>query len=169
MTPVVDPALSLTDHFGKAVRFADFRGQYLLVFFGFTHCKVVCPRTLGKLSEALDRLGPQSAALQPLYVSVDPERDTPEVMRAFLEARYPRFLGLTGSAEQIAHAKAAFRVFAERKVNPDDPGDYDMPHTALVYLLDREGNYLLHLAPHLDVDAVVTRLGKTIQTQTDSE
>jgi protein SCO1 len=169
MTPALDPDLTLTDHFGKEVRFTDFQGKYLLVFFGFTHCKVVCPRTLGKLSAALDQLGAQSAELQPLYVSVDPERDSPEVMRAFLEASYPRFLGLTGSGEQIARAKATFRVFAERKENLDDPDDYDVPHTALVYLLDREGNYVLHLAPHLEMDAVVAQLRKSIQNQAVSE
>jgi len=112
-----------------------------LVFFGFTHCRIVCPRALGKLCRVLDDLGPLAERVQPLYVTVDPERDTPAVMREFLGRSYPRFTGLTGSPAQIDAAKAAFRVFARRVADPDSPGGYAMPHTAIAYLLDEAGRY----------------------------
>src|SRR5690242_10425521 len=93
----------LIDHFGRQATNRSFHGKHLLVYFGFTHCRVVCPRALTKLSAALDALGSLATKIQPLYVTVDPERDTPERMREFLQ-NYPAFLGLTGSRGQIDEA-----------------------------------------------------------------
>jgi protein SCO1/2 len=157
---VIEGTFDLTDHDGKPVTAANYRGKYMLVFFGFTHCKVVCPRALSKLSQVLRDIGPLAEEIVPLYVSVDPERDSPEAMKAFLEASYPRFTGLTGTQEQCDAAKKAFRVFAEKKPDPDDPDGYDMPHTAFAYLLDREGNYVAHFGDHLDEDELADRLRK---------
>lgn len=137
---------------------ADFEGRYPLVFFGFTHCKVVCPRALHRLSEVIDRLGPRAAWLAPLYISVDPERDTPEVMRTFLRGAYPRFTGLTGDKAAIDEARAAFRVFAARRADPDDPEGYDMPHSALTYLIGPDGKLVTHFADSVSADKVVDRL-----------
>src|SRR5882762_1597942 len=94
--PPVGGSFQLVDHHGRAVTEASYHGRFALLFFGFTHCCVVCPRALTKLSGVLDALGPLADRVQPLYITVDPERDTPDVMRAFLQA-YPRFTGLTGS------------------------------------------------------------------------
>lgn len=91
--PAIDATLSLIDDQGRIVDETSFRGKYTLIFFGFMHCRVVCPRALGKLSRVLDRLGPGAGNVQPLYITVDPERDTPEVLRAFLREQYPRFMG----------------------------------------------------------------------------
>lgn len=92
MSTAVVPRYALVDHHGRTVTEQDFAGRYQLVFFGFTHCRMVCPAALGKLSTVLDDLGPLAERIQPLYISVDPERDTPEVMRAFLEESYPLVL-----------------------------------------------------------------------------
>ena len=106
-------SFSLIDHDGQDVSDETYRGQYILIFFGFTNCRVVCPRALAKLSIVLDFLGPLAGRIRALYVTVDPERDTPHAMRAFLQS-YPRFTGLTGSRQQIDCIKKAFRVFAQR-------------------------------------------------------
>ena len=99
--PPIAPSFALVDHDGRPVTEGDFRGQFLLVYFGFTHCRVVCPRTLTRLCGAIEDLGAEAHFVQPLYITVDPERDTPEVMRAFLQNRFPAFLGLTGPPPAI--------------------------------------------------------------------
>ncbi len=153
----IRPAFDLTDHHGRAVDINSFRGSFVLVFFGFTHCRVVCPRALTKLSAALQALADTPASLTALYITVDPERDSPQVMRAFLEA-YPRILGLTGSRDQIDAAKRNFRVFSRRSTPPADDGGYDVPHTAMTYLLDPEGHYVAHFNDALDLPDLIERL-----------
>jgi protein SCO1 len=154
----VDARYALTDHFGREVTEQSFTGRYQLVFFGFTHCQMVCPRALAKLSGVLDQLGDLADRVQPLYISVDPERDTPAVMRAYLEERAPRFLGLTGSSEQSKAAQEAFRVFARKTADPSDPDGYLVPHTAITYVLDEEGAYLTHFADVAPAERMVGAL-----------
>jgi protein SCO1/2 len=154
---------ALVDHRHRAVSIQDYLGKHVLVFFGFTHCKVVCPRALGRMSRVLDALGPAADEIQSLYVSVDPDRDTPDVMRAFLELDYPRFTGLTGTREQVDAAKKAFHVFAEARPDPTAPDGYVVPHTSITYLLDRQGRYAAHFAEHLDDLTVTERLRALIQ------
>lgn len=146
------PVLDLLDDHGRTVSLDTFRGRPALVFFGFTHCRMVCPRALGRLTDVLGRLGPLGDQLTALYVTVDPERDTPEVMRAFLDATAPRFTGLTGSVEQIERAKRSFGVFTRRADDPEDPEGYAVPHTAITYVLDPAGRYLAHLGDGLGTE-----------------
>ena len=133
--PPVDATLSLIDDAGRIVDGMSFRGRYTLIFFGFTHCRVVCPRALGTLTRVLDRLGTLASNARPLYITVDPERDTPEVLRAFLREQYPPFIGVTGWREQIDNAKRACRVFAQGR--DEGAGDYLIPHTAITYVRRR--------------------------------
>ncbi len=136
---------ALVDHDGRRVTDATYRGRWMIVFFGFTHCRAICPRALTRLSGVLDAVDDGvSSEVEPLYITVDPDRDTPEVMRRFLTDQFPRFTGLTGTAEQIEDAKASFGVFARRRADPDDPDGYAMPHTAVTYLFDRQGHYATH-------------------------
>ncbi|GGC93424.1 SCO family protein [Chelatococcus reniformis] len=130
---------TLTDQNGDAVSDASLRGEPFLVFFGFTHCPDVCPTTLFDASEMLRALGP-SAKAKVLFVSVDPQRDTPEVLKSYLGSFDPRIVGLTGSQEAVDAMAKAYRVYA-RKV-PLKDGDYTMDHTALVYLMDRTGRFV---------------------------
>jgi protein SCO1/2 len=155
--PAIDATLSLIDDAGRIVDETSLRGKYTLIFFGFTHCRVVCPRALGKLTRVLDRLGPLASNVQPLYITVDPERDTPDVLRAFLREQYPRFIGVTGSREQIDNAKRAFRVFAQRR--DEGASDYVIPHTAITYVLDPAGRFIDHWPDSLGEDTLVMRLG----------
>lgn len=159
-----DVAFDLVDHHGTPVGVDSYRGDWLLVQFGFTSCRVVCPRALGKLTAALEELGPEAARLRPLYVSVDPERDTPEVLRAFLSASYPRFTGLTGTAEQVERAKRAFRVFARRRADPEDPDGYAVPHTAITYLVDPAGRLARHWPDTADASTIAADLARALST-----
>lgn len=141
---------SLTDYNRRNVNISSFAGKLILVFFGFTNCKVVCPRMLTKLSLALGLLGNRAKHVQPLYITVDPARDTPDAMKGFLQHNFPRFLGLTGSEDEISAAKKSFKVFAEPARRSDDCSDYDVPHTAFIYIIDREGKYITHLGAAVD-------------------
>ena len=131
--PPIRATYSLVDHHGTPVTERSYRGRWQLVQFGFTSCRVVCPRALAKLDDVLDRLGGAAAAVVPLYVTVDPERDTPERLKAHLGATHPRFTGLTGTAAQTGDAAASFRVFTRRR---DTPAGHEVQHTAMTYLLD---------------------------------
>jgi protein SCO1/2 len=155
---MVNARYNLIDHHGNPVDNATYGGKYQLVFFGFTNCRVVCPRALSRLSSVLDRLGAAADDFQPLYVTVDPERDTPPVMKAFLEENYPRFTGLTGSVERTEAAKENFRVFARRAADPTGRDEYVIPHSAITYVLDKSGTFLTHFTDAVDEDALVTRL-----------
>lgn len=155
---LIDGRFELVDHSGRAVTERSFGDRYLLVFFGFTHCAVVCPRELGKLSAALARLGPLASRIQPLYITVDPERDDPAAMRAYVGRYTGGFTGLTGTPEQVKAAKKSFRAFAEPVADASAPGGYVVPHTAISYLMAPGGRYLTHLSEALDVDSVVERL-----------
>lgn len=159
MTAPADVAFELVDHHGTPVDAEGYRGDWLLVQFGFTSCRVVCPRALTKLTAALDALdGAVASRVRPLYVSVDPDRDTPDVMRAFLTASYPRFTGLTGTAEQVDAAKRAFRVFARRRPDPDDPDGYAVPHTAITYLVGPDGRVAHHWPDTADAATIAAEL-----------
>jgi protein SCO1 len=161
-----DVAFSLVDDHGTPVDAGSWPGKWLLVQFGFTSCRVVCPRALTMLSTALDALdGDLTCRVQPLYVSVDPERDTPDVMRAFLAASYPRFTGLTGTPEQVEAAKCAFRVFARRRPDPDDPDGYAMPHTAFTYLVDPDRRLARHWPDTADAPGLVGGLTEALRAR----
>jgi len=155
--PAIRAAFHLTDHNGRDVDAGSFRGSFMLVFFGFTHCRVVCPRALTKLSATLDALGETAVRVAALYITVDPDRDTPQVMRDYLRA-YPSILGLTGSRAQIDDAKRNFRVFARRSPASPDDGGYDVPHTAITYLLDPEGRLVAHFNDAIELSDLIQRL-----------
>lgn len=157
-------AFDLVDHHGAPVEIGSYRGEWLLVQFGFTSCRVVCPRALTKLTAALDGLdGDLVRRVRPLYISVDPERDSPEVMRAFLTASYPRFTGLTGSSEQVEAAKDTFRVFARRRPDPEDPDGYAVPHTAITYLVDPDGRLTRHWADTVEASTITADLASALR------
>lgn len=135
---------SLTDHNGHTRSLADFRGKVVALFFGFTHCPDICPTTLSDLAAAMKLLGARSDDVQVLFVSVDPERDTPEVLKAYVPHFDARFLGLTGTPEQIAATAETFKVFYARQ-NEAGGGDYTMDHSAGTYVFDRQGKLRIYL------------------------
>lgn len=153
-------AFELIDHYGHPVSDRSYRGQFMLLFFGFTRCRMICPAALARLSHVIDRLGPLSSALRALYITVDPERDTPEVMKAFLECNYPHFTGMTGSREDIERIKSRYKVFAKRVTDPEDAAGYQMPHTAFTYLIGPDGRYIAHFTDAVEEDELFDRLGR---------
>ena len=130
----------LIDQNGKAVSDQDLKGRPFLVFFGFTHCPDVCPTTLFDVSEMLRALGPEADRTRALFITVDPERDTPAVMKDYLSSFDPHLSWLTGDPAAIATVAKAFRVYYKKV--PLDGGEYTMDHTAIVYLMDKDGRFV---------------------------
>jgi protein SCO1/2 len=143
---LVGGPFSLSDQNGKTITDADFRGKYMLIFFGFTHCPDICPAELQVMTAALDQLGNKADKVLPIFVTVDPERDTPEVLRDFVKNFSPRLVGLTGSPEAVAAAAKAYRVVYSKVDLPNSAGGYTVDHSALVYLMGPDGQYLAHFA-----------------------
>ena len=147
---------ALTDHLGQPVSNGEFGRDLLLIVFGYTTCPDVCPTTLLGVASALDLLGEQAAQVQPLFVTVDPERDTPEVLAPYVAAFHPRLVGLTGSAAQIKRVAGDYRVYYAR-VGPED-GDYFMDHSAFVYLVGADGRPLAYFPHDLTPEDLAARL-----------
>jgi len=130
---------TLVDHNGDSITQAAFEGRPTMVFFGFTHCPEVCPTTLYEMAGWFETLGEEGKDLQAFFISVDPERDTPEIMKSYAEALTDRVTGITGDPDEIARVIAAWHVYAAKV--PTDDGDYTMDHTASVFLLDEKGDF----------------------------
>jgi len=130
----------LTDQNGKVITEQDLKGHPFLVFFGFTHCPDVCPTTLFEVSEVMRALGPDAERARALFITVDPERDTPAVMKDYLSSFDPHLSGLTGDPAEIAAVAKAYRVYFKKV--PLDEGGYTMDHTAIVYLMDKTGRFV---------------------------
>ena len=148
---------SLVDHFSRAVTEQVLRDEYTLELFGFTHCRVVCPRALARYALVLEQLASEGWLVRGIYITVDPDRDTPQVMREYLQP-YPAFLGLTGDVAQIDHVRSVFRVFAKRTNEPEDPEGYHVAHSAIAYLLAPDVCCLAHFADALGVNEILARM-----------
>jgi protein SCO1 len=151
---------ALVDHYGNPVTEQDFAGRPHLVFFGFTHCPDVCPMKLFEISEVLRHTGERGRDIRALFITVDPERDTPEIMQSYVSSFDDRIIGLTGTPEQVAEAVRAFRAYS-RKV-PLDDGDYTMEHTALVYVMDGRGRFVSSLHTARDPEEAAQELLRKI-------
>jgi protein SCO1/2 len=132
----------LTGHDGMMRTAEDFRGQWSLVFFGFTNCPDICPTTLAEIAQVMDDLGSRADAVQPLFISVDSERDRPEALAEYVPQFHPSILGLSGTPEQIEAAAASFKIFYERVPEETAPDGYTMGHTSQVFLFDPEGAFV---------------------------
>jgi protein SCO1/2 len=130
----------LLDHNGRVVTEANFKGRPFLVFFGFTHCPDICPTALFEMSEVLKRLGSDADKTAALFISVDPERDTPEKLKDYVSSFHPRVIGLTGTPGEIEAVTRTYRAYAKKV--PLDGGGYTMDHSAIVYLMDKEGRFV---------------------------
>jgi protein SCO1/2 len=149
----------LTAADGRVVTDRTFRGHWMLVYFGYTHCPDVCPTTLLSVAKTLEKLGPLADNVRPLFVTLDPERDTPEVLGEFTKAFDPRIIGLTGKATEIAAVAKEYRVFF-KKVKSNDGDDYFLEHSSYIYVMDSNGRYVT-LFSHDQIEAsdeVATRL-----------
>jgi protein SCO1 len=153
---------ALTDHNGQARTLADFKGKAVVVFFGFTQCPDVCPTTLAEMTEAVKQLGSDGNKLQVLFITIDPERDTPELLKKYVPAFHPSFLGLTGNAEAIAKVAKEFKVFYQKSAGKT-PGSYTMDHTANSYVFDPQGRVRLVVKHGLGAEPLVHDLKQLLK------
>ncbi len=151
---------TLTDHTGRRVSEKDFRGKFMLIYFGFTFCPDVCPTALQVMSAALDKLGPKAQRVTPVLISVDPERDTPKQLASYIQSFHKSFVGLTGTPEDVRAAAKAYRVYFKQVKDPQSTAGYTMDHTSIVYLMDPQGRFVTHFTHATQVDAMVSGILK---------
>lgn len=150
----------LVDQNGKPFTDADLKGRWHLVFFGYTHCPDVCPTTLNDLALALDRLGKQRDKVGIVFITVDPQRDTPEAMKSYVASFDAPVTALTGTPEEVTEAERAYRVYSAK--HPTGNGDYDMDHSAVIYVMDPQGRFTATFTPDTGPDAIAERMRKLL-------
>ena len=152
---------TLTDQFGKTRTDSDLRGRYLLVYFGYTDCPDACPTTLGVIADAVPKLGPDKNKLVPVFITTDPERDTPSVLKTYLDAFGPEFVGLTGSPAAIKKAAGEYHVYFAR--HPLPGGGYSVDHSSVMYLMGPDGRFVTYYDDaSMGPDALAADLRKRI-------
>ena len=151
---------TLTDQNGKPRSNTDFRGKYQLIYFGYSFCPDVCPTTLGVISQALDQMGVDGNRVVPIFITIDPERDTPAVMKQYMAAFGPRFVGLTSDPATITAVEKEYRVYAKKqpldKANPK--GGYGMDHSSVIYLMGPDGRMVTYYDELISPDALAKDL-----------
>lgn len=150
--PIGGP-FSLVDHTGKARSDVDFRGKLLLIYFGYSYCPDVCPTDLQQIALALDALGRDGDAVQPLFITLDPERDTVAHLAEYVPLFHPRLIGLTGSAENIRNVALAYKVYYAKY--PPGSRDYVIDHSSFIYLVDEAGKYIGFFPPGTSADRLI--------------
>jgi protein SCO1/2 len=153
---------TLVDQSGQARTDRDFRGKLMLITFGYTHCPDVCPLTVAAMGETLDQLGAQADQVAGIFVSVDPRRDTPAVLRDYVASVSNRMVALTGTPEQVDAAARAYRVYYRRGSDADTNPNYSVDHTALFYLMDREGRFVQHFNYQTQPDALAAAIRRML-------
>ncbi len=149
---------SLINQEGRRVTEKDFLGRYMLVMFGFTYCPDICPSGLQVMSSALEMAGPKADKVVPILVSVDHERDTPKQLGEYVKSFHPRLVGLSGTAEDIAAAAKAYRVYYKKVEDPKSTAGFTYDHSALIYLMGPDGKYITHFTHAAGPDAIAARL-----------
>ncbi len=157
-TALVGGPFVMVNHLGETVTEKTYTGKYMLVFFGFTFCPDVCPTELQVMTAALEQLGEEAQNIVPILVSVDPGRDTPAAMKAYVENFSPALQGLTGSPEQVAAMAKVYRVFYQRVENAKSPADYTMDHSSIIYLMGPDGKFIKHFSYTTDAAALAAGL-----------
>ena len=153
---------TLTDQTGARVSDTDFRGRTMLVFFGFTFCPDVCPSGLQVIATALDKLGAKAEKVAPIFITVDPEHDTPAVMAEYVKSFHPRMIGLTGTPDEIAAVSKAYRVYAKKVPDPKSTAGYTIDHSTFVYVMGPDGAYRTHFTHATSADVMAERLAKAL-------
>jgi cytochrome oxidase Cu insertion factor (SCO1/SenC/PrrC family) len=154
--PVGGP-FTLIDHDGRPRTDADFRGKLMLIYFGFTFCSNTCPTDLQAIAGSLDQLGAAGDAVQPLFITVDPEKDTPAQLKGYVRLFHPRMIGLTGSPKQIRKVANDYKVYYA-KAEPLKRADVDVDHSGFTFLVGRDGQYLGFFPPGTAADRIATAL-----------
>lgn len=153
---------ALVDQDGRARTDADFRGRYMMIYFGYTFCPDVCPTALSDMIVALDELGPLAAQVQPIFITVDPARDTVEKLKTYVPNFHSRLIGLSGSEAQITAVARAYRVYYAKSEDPKAGSDYLMDHSSVIYLMDPKGRYVTHFNHATAPEKIAERLRELI-------
>src|ERR1700722_11593180 len=161
--PVGGP-FELTDQTGHRRTDADFRGKLVVLYFGYTYCPDVCPAELQSISLALDKLGAAAEAVQPLFITVDPERDTPARLAEYVSSFHPRLIGLTGSLAEVRKTAIAYRTFFVKN-SATASGEYSLDHTGFIYLIGKDGRYLGFLPPGVTPDAIADAIRARLEPE----
>lgn len=151
--PIGGP-FALVDHTGKLRSDAEFRGKLLVIYFGYTYCPDVCPTDLMAIAQAVDSLGPAGEMIQPIFISVDPERDTPDRLAEYVSAFHPRMIGMTGTPDQVRKVALSYKAYYA-KVSEGNGTDYAIEHTGVVYLVGLSGEYLGFIPPQTSSERLV--------------
>jgi cytochrome oxidase Cu insertion factor (SCO1/SenC/PrrC family) len=160
-TPLIGGPFALTDQNGRAVTDQTYRGKFMLIYFGYTFCPDFCPTSLQVMAEALEQLGPAAERVQPIFISVDPERDTVEQLASYIPSFGSRMVGLTGTIDQVTAAARAYRVYF-KKAQSDTFADYGMDHSSIIYLMGPDGRYLTHFSHQATPEQVAAGIKKHI-------
>ena len=147
---------------GRTVTDRDFRGKYMLVYFGYTFCPDVCPTTLNEVAGALDQLGAKADRIQPVFISVDPKRDTPPVVKEYAAAFSPRLTGLTGDEASIAAAAKEYRVYVALRRTGPGPTDYTVDHSSILYLMGPDGRFVAPIAADQPAEKLAADLNRLV-------
>ena len=157
-TASIGGSFRLTGPDGQIVTDRDFHGKYLLIYFGYTFCPDVCPTTMADLGAALKTLGPRADDIQPLFITIDPKRDTTDVLKQYLIQFSPRLIGLTGSPQQISQVEKEFHVYTDIHRTGDGPDDYTMDHSSIFYLMDPKGRFIAAIDASQDGSALAKEI-----------
>ena len=153
---------SLVDQTGKATTDKDFAGRYMLVFFGYTNCPDICPAGLQVMSAALDKLGHRGDDIEPIFITLDPAQDTPQKLSAYIKSFTPRLIALTGSEGEITATAKAYRVFYQKVPDEQDPKRYNIDHSAIFYLMNKDGSLLAPIPHTTDVNELALAIDKAL-------
>jgi protein SCO1 len=154
---------ALTDQTGKRVTEKDFLGRYMLVFFGFTNCPDICPAGLQVMTAALDKLGAKAEQVTPVFITIDPARDTTEKLAAYAKSFHPKLVTLTGSDTEIAAAVKAYRVYVQKVTDDKNPTSYTFDHASLFYLMGKDGAFIAPVPHTTDANDIAKTLDKYVQ------
>ena len=168
-TAAIGGPFTLTDTKGNTVTEAALLGHFSLIYFGYTFCPDICPLALQSMTKAIEFAGPAGADVQPIFITVDPERDTTEAIAAYIAHFDPRFIGLRGTPEQTQEVERSYRVYARRAetIGPPDKagGEYVMDHTGYIYLMGKDGKYITHFSADATLPEMGLRLKRALTTQ----
>jgi len=159
-TPDVGGPFALLDQNGETRTDAAFRGRWMMIYFGYTNCPDVCPTTLTMMSQVMDRLGARAGRVVPIFITVDPDHDTPQLMKQYLSSFGPRFVGLTGPKSHIASVSYKYRVYVRRVAQPG--GGYALDHSSVIYLMDPNGKFAADYDNSQGPDEIAADLKKRI-------
>jgi protein SCO1/2 len=160
LASAIGGVFELVDQNGKTVTDADLKGKWSLIYFGYTHCPDACPTALNDISIALSELGPKRDAVRPVFITVDPERDTPEALKAYVTSFDAPILALTGTPDQVAKAAKAYRVYYAK--HPEAGGNYSMDHSSVIYVMDPDGRFTASFTHESAPEQISERLKKLL-------